>query len=168
MHPHGLVGPGSHCQAVAALVCHTQTPPSPPAWQWHCRAPSPATGCMPSHNQNSGFNFTMQPAKVAYAEQRTDNTSMTNCPMRRTAVTQNCELRKQVVTNLLLSSRVDIVLILGWLIPSEMVTGPTCNYSLSQKKCRLVPLLLSSAQTSLQHPLNPCQAVGYLSCSVDV
>jgi hypothetical protein len=30
----------------------------------------------------------------------------------------------------LLSSRVDIVLILGWLIPSEMVTGPTCNYSL--------------------------------------
>jgi hypothetical protein len=31
----------------------------------------------------------------------------------------------------LLSSRVDIVLILGWLIPSEMVTGPTCNYSLS-------------------------------------
>jgi hypothetical protein len=31
----------------------------------------------------------------------------------------------------LLSSRVDIGLILGWLIPSEMVTGPTCNYSLS-------------------------------------
>jgi hypothetical protein len=31
----------------------------------------------------------------------------------------------------LLSSCVDIVLILGWLIPSEMVTGPTCNYSLS-------------------------------------
>jgi hypothetical protein len=34
----------------------------------------------------------------------------------------------------LLSSRVDIVLILGWLIPSEMVTGPTCNSTLSLSK----------------------------------
>jgi hypothetical protein len=28
-----------------------------------------------------------------------------------------------------------LCLLLGWLIPSEMVTGPTCNYSLSHMRC---------------------------------
>jgi hypothetical protein len=34
---------------------------------------------------------------------------------------------------LILFGRVPTLVHLGWLIPSEMVTGPTCNYSLSLK-----------------------------------
>jgi hypothetical protein len=49
----------------------------------------------------------------------------------------------------LLSSRVDIVLILGWLIPSEMVTGPTCNYSLSYLVCQTSAALVTPVQQEI-------------------
>jgi hypothetical protein len=36
-------------------------------------------------------------------------------------------------------SCVDFAFIFGWLIPSEMMTGPTCNYPLSNFQTNLVP-----------------------------